>query len=102
MIPQLTAESRVALSKIVEAHADDYDGVDYPFCEEERIESERIRQALKTLGFDVTLAGAAAIWEFYSRVAYQAQWMEGPRSAEAAQTSLIYFAQEVVDGEVKV
>lgn len=97
---ELTTAGKAALADIVQEAAGAYPAdVDYPLDARERIEARYVQQALAQLGFEVTLSSAAAVWEAYSS-AYQAGWLHGATSPDAASVILVYFAEARARAEI--
>ena len=94
----MTSQASEALSVIVREASGNYEGVDYPFDPVERVEAENVRLALSTIGHQVSLATAAAVWEHYSS-SLQAGWITGPKTAEEALGIISAYAEDCAKGE---
>lgn len=90
---QLDAERSRALEAWVADCPDTYAG-EYPFDLTERVQASNVQAALKQLGFDVTVAHAAAIWESYSRH-LQAGWLAGAETVDSARETLLIYCIDI-------
>lgn len=84
---------KIKLKFIVDDCLDSYGDADYPFDSVERAQAGNVQSALQSLGFEVSLSDAAAIWERYS-LSLQAGWMSGAETVESASECLIIFCSD--------
>ena len=90
---QLDAEKSRALVLWVTHCANAYPE-EYPFDFTERAQASNMQAALKELGFTVSVAHAAAIWESYSRH-LQAGWLDGAETVNGARETLAIYCVEI-------
>lgn len=70
------------------------EGDSYPYDAKDRQDAANIQQALRELGFDVTLSVAARVWEEYSQ-SMSASWLSGADTVKDAKETLIQFCESV-------
>ena len=90
---QLDAERSRALDSWVADCANTYSG-EYPFDLTERAQASNVQAALMELGFDVSVAHAAAIWESYSGH-LQAGWLDGAETVNSARETLLIYCIDI-------
>ncbi len=89
---QLDAEKLRALAVWVTDCANSY-FCEYPFDLTERAQASNVQAALKELGFEVSVADAAAIWESCSGHLH-AGWMTGAETLNSARETLLSYCVE--------
>ena len=92
-------QHRAILEEVVADARGNYGDQDYPFNETERREAAHVKSALLGLGYEVSLADAAAVWEAYSQQ-LQAGWLDGADTVQVALGGIMLLCSEIYDERI--